>query len=427
MWFEEIQIYLLNWGLPETLKVPLTYLAIVFLLFCLSLLTNFIAKRYIMSLLTLIVEKTRNKWDDVMLEQRVFNRLSHLAPAVVIYLLVEYFIPNPGLVVLVQRGVLVYMVVLGALFFDSLLTSVLVIYNTYEISKERPIKGYIQAVKTLVYLFSLIFMISTVIGKSPVVLIGTLGAFTAVLMLVFKDPILGFVAGIQLSGNKMVRKGDWIEMPQAGADGDVIDVTLSSVVVQNWDKSVTTVPIYHLISQPFVNWRHMFESGGRRIRRRINLDMGSIAFLNPEQITELRKVKVLETYLDEKLTEIQADRTTKEVDDEDNINARSLTNIGTYRAYIMAYLRAHPQIHHNEPGMTFLVHQLAPGESGLPIQVYVFTTDNRWAYFEAIQSDIFDHLLAVLPMFGLRIFQKPSSGDARIMADALENKDSTLG
>lgn len=242
-----------------------------------------------------------------------------------------------------------------------------------------------------------------------------LGGLTAVLLLVFKDMILGLVAGIQLSSNNMIARGDWIEMPNYGADGDVIDITLTTVMVQNWDKTITTIPTYALISDSFKNWKGMQESGGRRIKRAVNIDINSIRFVDDELLSKLRKVELLKDYLQDKLQEIDKYNQEHAVDTSLLINGRKITNIGTFRAYLIAYLRRHPLINKE---MTFLVRQLRPTECGLPIEVYVFSNDKVWANYEAIQADIFDHIFAVVPEFGLRVFQNPTGSDFQFLKAA---------
>jgi miniconductance mechanosensitive channel len=245
-----------------------------------------------------------------------------------------------------------------------------------------------------------------------------LGALTAVLLLVFKDTILGFVAGIQLSANKMVAVGDWIEMPKYGADGDVIDVALTTVKVQNFDKTITTIPAYALISDSFKNWRGMFQSGGRRIKRAVHIDMQTVMFCNEEMLARFAKIQYISEYIQRKKEELEKHNAKHQVDNSNLVNGRRMTNVGTFRAYVTEYLKNHPKIHRE---LTFLVRQLAPGESGLPIEIYVFTNDTEWAHYEAIQADIFDHILAVLPEFDLRVFQNPSGMDFHALQNAAKS------
>jgi miniconductance mechanosensitive channel len=260
--------------------------------------------------------------------------------------------------------------------------------------------------------------LATVLDKSPVYLLSGVGALTAVLLLVFKDAILGFVAGIMISVNEMVRIGDWIEVPKAGADGDVIDVSLTTVKVQNWDKTITTIPTYDLISGSFKNWRGMSDSGGRRIKRAIQIDMRSVRFADEALMAHWQKIDLLRTYLAEKQREIDMDNGRRGTDLAILGNGRRITNLGTFRAYCIAYLKAHPKIHQD---MTFLVRQLAPTEHGLPLEIYVFTNDIRWPAYESIQADIFDHLLAVIGEFQLGVFQQPSGNDVQVALKRLEN------
>jgi len=405
--FDTIKALIARLELADDTTHILASALVILVLLIIGLLLDLVARVYMMRFLSFLVHKTPTKWDDILLERKVFNLLSHLVPAIVVFLGAEV-LPDEIVVTAIQRIVMIYIAIIAALFVDALLSALHTIYQSYEVSRNRPIKGYLQAIKVLIFIVTLILIVSIAIGERPTVLLGTLGAFTAVLMLVFKDPILGFAAGIQLSANNLVRKGDWIVVPDAGADGDVIDISLLTVTVQNWDKTITTVPIYQLVSQPFTNWRGMSESGGRRIKRSLFIDVNTIRFLTPEDIERLKKIQFLHDYLDGKHREIESDRTARNVPEDDVFNARRLTNIGTFRAYISAYLRKHPHIHQD---MTFLVRQLQPEERGLPIEIYVFSREQRWTFYEDIQSDIFDHLLAIVPQFDLRVFQKPSGRD----------------
>ena len=275
-------------------------------------------------------------------------------------------------------------------------------------ARSRPIKGYVQVVKIAVFCGAAILMIAVLIEQSPLLLLSGLGAMAAVLLLVFKDTILSLVASVQLSAQDMLRVGDWIEMPQQNADGDVIDIALHTVKVQNFDKTITTIPTYKLINESYRNWRGMAESGGRRIKRAIHLDQNTLRFLTEQELADLRRFRLLRDYLDRKEQELR-DWNAREMAGEDNpVNARRITNIGTFRAYVLAFLRTHPQINHE---MTTLVRQLEPTPAGLPLEIYTFAATTQFAEYESIQSDIFDHLLAILPEFGLRVFQEPSGVD----------------
>ena len=282
------------------------------------------------------------------------------------------------------------------------------LYERLPRSKNRPIKGFIQVIKILVLCGAAIIMISVLIDESPLLLLSGLGAITAVLLLVFKDTILSLVASVQLTTNDMLRVGDWIEMPSMNADGDVIDISLHTVKVQNFDKTITTIPTHRLVSDAYRNWRGMSDAGGRRIKRSLTIDQNSVRFLNDEEVGDLKRFRVLRDYLEAKKQEI-AEWNESELAGEDSINARRITNIGTLRAYIIGYLQSHPKI--NDQGFTLLVRQLPPSPEGLPIEIYCFTNTTNWNEYEGIQADVFDHLLAILPEFDLKIFQEPSGAD----------------
>lgn len=371
---------------------------------------NFVAKRILLLVVEQFAQRTKTHWDDRLVERRVFHRLAHLAPGMVIYSMAPVVLTTPELIMWAQKGAQIYMILAGVLVIDALLTAVNDIYTGYDVANRIPILSYLQVIKLVVSLAGLIVVVSLVIDKSPLLLLSGLGAATAVLLLIFKDTILGLVAGIQLVANDMVRKGDWIEMPKYGADGDVEEITLNVVKVRNWDKTVTTIPTYALISDSFRNWRGMTESGGRRIKRAIRIDMNSIGFLSRERIEELRGIKKLSRYLEQREQEIEAYNREYGDVDKSPANGRRMTNIGVFREYCKAYLSQHKDIHKD---MTFLVRQLAPDAEGLPLEIYVFSSDQRWVEYEGIQADIFDHLLAVLPLFGLRAYQRPAGADLR--------------
>jgi miniconductance mechanosensitive channel len=269
-------------------------------------------------------------------------------------------------------------------------------------------KSYLQVLKLIVNIFGVIVIIAVLSGKSPFYLLSGIGALTAVLMLIFKDTILSLVSSIQISSNDLFKVGDWVEAPHFGADGDVIDIGLHTIKIQNWDKTISVIPTHKLVDSSFKNWRGMSDSGGRRIKRSINIDMNSVKFCSNLMIDKYKKFNILKEYLDSKLLEIDEDNSDKNVSHDTLINGRSLTNIGTFRAYIEAYLRNNANIHKE---MTFLIRQLSPGTNGIPIEIYVFSNDTNWVSYEAIQSDIFDHLLAIIPEFGLRVFQNPTGND----------------
>ncbi len=404
---------LISWiseqGAPAAVADAIGWVAVALALIILAWLANYIAKKILLAIVTFFIHKTKTTWDDVLLKRRVFPRLSHLAPAMVFYF-------GAGLLgraePVIERLAMAYMMLAGLLVFNAFLNAVDDIYRTYEVSRQKPIKGYLQVVQIVVFILIGIVAIALLVGQNPLLLLSGLGAMTAVLILVFKDSILGLIAGIQLSVNDMVRIGDWIEMPKYGADGDVIDVSLQTVKVQNWNKTVSTIPAYALVSDSFKNWRGMSESGGRRIKRAIHIDMQSVLFCTSEMLDRFERYQYLSEYIKTKRKEVAEFNEKHGVDTSQPVNGRNLTNIGTFRAYLVEYLKHHPKIHKD---MTFLVRHLPPGEHGLPIEIYVFSNDQAWANYEAIQADIFDHILAVVPMFDLRVFQRPSGGDMRAL------------
>lgn len=311
---------------------------------------------------------------------------------------------NDSIDSVIQKTALVLLVLLCLRAFTVLLGRVLLVYSSLPISKNRPIKGFVQVLIIILYSLALILIFSIVLNKSPLVFLSGLGAMTAILLLVFKDTILSLVAGIQITSNDFIRVGDWLEMPQFGADGDVIDISLHAVRVQNWDNTITNIPTHKFLENSFKNWRGMQESGGRRIKRSLFIDTNSIRFLTSEDVHSYHRFNLLKDYLQHKEHELlEANKSNKE-----NVNHRRLTNVGTFRAYILNYLRTHPKIHKE---MTLMVRQLEPGPEGLPLEIYVFTNTTVWGEYEGIQSDIFDHILAIASEFGVRVFQKPSGMD----------------
>ena len=406
---EVLQRWLVNVGLGMPVAEIVAIGIALGLVILLSIISDLLARRMLLAGIGYIISRTGAKWDDILLERKVFNKLAHLVPAMVIYLATPLILKDyTGAAATIMSGVMIYIIVIGMLVLDTLLNAILEIYQTFEVSNEVPIKGFVQVLKIAVCFLGGILIIARILDKSPLYLLSGLGALTAVLMLVFKDVILGFVAGIQLSANKMVAKGDWIEMPHYGADGDVLEVALTTVKVQNWDKTITTIPTYALISGSFKNWRGMSESGGRRIKRAVNIDMSTVKFCTDDMLKRFSSIQYISDYIDRKTKEIAEENRAKNVDEADPANGRRLTNIGTFRAYAIEYLKNHPMISQE---MTFIVRQLAPTEHGLPMEIYIFCKDKVWANYEAIQSDIFDHILAVIPEFDLKVFQNPTGND----------------
>lgn len=411
MLVEWLIVWFARHGVPAAIaQNSATALSILVLLVC-AWLVNFITKQIILRIVTSIVKRTHFGWDDVFLKTGVFTRLSHVAPALVVTLLgPEFFLTQAKWVRRLETSVNIYLVIIIVLVLYALLDAVVEFFERNDATKGLPVRSLAQSAKLVLVLMTGILVLSLMLSRSPLYFLSGLGALTAVLLLVFKDALLGLVAGIQISSNRMIQIGDWIEMQKYGADGDVIDVGLTTVRVRNWDRTITTVPSYALISEPVKNWRAMHESGGRRIKRSILLDMQTFRFLDEELLRKMLTFKKLREYLTKKLPELEEWNRTLEEDLSVPVNGRRLTNVGCFRAYVTEYLKAHPNIHKD---MTFLVRQLQPTETGLPLEIYVFTTDTRWAIYEGIQADIFDHLLTVVPEFGLRVYQAPSSSDLR--------------
>ena len=396
--------------------LPWAYPAIVLAaLLLLAWLANFVTRRILLRGLRRLVGRfARRDGDDAPYRLRVVPRLANVVPALVISAGIGWVPGIPAPVVTFVHGACQAWVVLTlALAFSHALDALNLLYERRADARHKPIKGYVQVAKIAVFILAGLSIIATLAGVRMLHLVTGLGAATAVVMLVFQDTILSFVASVQISSDGRVRVGDWIEMPSQNADGDVTDIALHTVTVQNWDKTVTTIPTRKLISESFKNWRGMTESGGRRIKRALHLDQASVRFLEPSERDALRRFTLLRDYLDTKERELADWNAGLGADGELPVNARRITNLGTFRAYVERYLRHHPQVHRD---LTLLVRQLQPGPTGLPLEIYCFTNDTRWAVYEGIQSDIFDHLLAILPEFGLRVFQEPAGADFRALA-----------
>jgi miniconductance mechanosensitive channel len=407
---EFIKNLLTEMGLGSTAVAYLANVLVVIGICALSILANFIAKKIVLTAISHYIKSNNLHWGHIVLERKVFHKLSHVVPAVIIYYFSSVF---PDYQHLIVKGAMTYMIIMGLFVVETLLDAVNDIYTTYEISKLKPIRGYIQVVKILLFIVGSIVVIANLMGESPVILLSGIGAISAVTMLVFKDSLLGLVAGIQLTANDMVRVGDWIEMHKYGADGNVIDISLNTVKIQNWDKTITTIPSYALVSDSFKNWRGMQKSGGRRIKRSIYIDTSSITFCTDDMIAKFKNIHYLTEYIVSKEEEIEAHNLIHRIDTSNKVNGRTLTNIGVFRMYIQYYLRNHPKIHHDMP---LMVRQMASGETGLPLEIYAFTNDINWVVYEEVQSDIFDHVFAVAPEFGLRVFQNPTGHDVKSLS-----------
>ena len=386
-------------------------------LILLVLLLSWVAHRVSQGPINRSIEKfahyTIQQWDDILVEKHIVKRILYFIPLILLYVLSSPILTGTSLLPLSQTLISVLFLIAGMMFLDAILSALLAIYGKSAIAKEISITPFVQVLKLGLYFVTGILLLSLLLQKTPLYFLSGLGALTAVLMFVFKDVLMGFVAGIQLIANKMVAPKDWIEIPKYGADGDVLEITLTTVKVQNFDNTITTIPTYALINESFKNWRNMNLSGGRRIKRYVNIDLGSIKFCSSEMLEQFKRIQLISQYIQNRQEEILVYNKKHQVDESTLVNGRRLTNIGVFRSYVEAYLRQHPMIHKD---MTFLIRQLSPSENGLPIEIYVFCKDTNWTAYEAIQADIFDHILAVVPEFDLRVFQEPSGSDFQKIA-----------
>jgi miniconductance mechanosensitive channel len=413
--FQKFIIEWLNAHVPEYADLIFTAIALVWIVLF-SLVLNFVLHRLVIRWAGSRVTASRRIWQKALFEGQLFNRLALTFQGIIIEIQAGLWLSShSALLVFVDTIIRMCILVFGTLTFFSLLDALLEIFRRKPNMRHFPLRGLIQGVKLVSSFLIGLMIISILMGKSPLILLSGLGAVSAVLMLVFKDPILGFVAGIQLSANDMLAVGDWLEMPKFNADGDVIDISLTTVKVRNWDKTITTIPAYTLISDSFKNWRGMSESGGRRIKRSLYLEISSVRFLTDDEIQQLQKISLLTPYLDDKVKEVTQYNNDLAKQLSAPVNNRQLTNIGTLRAYILAYLKNHPDIHQE---MTLMVRQLEPSPEGLPMEIYAFTNTTVWADYEGIQADIFDHFLAMLPKFDIRAHETPTGHDVRWLRTA---------
>ncbi|WP_447830704.1 mechanosensitive ion channel family protein [Aeromonas salmonicida] len=377
-----------------------------------SLILHVLLHRVLLVRLVTVLAKSKQVWLPPQLQQRLFYRLAFVLQGAVMLGQAEIWLPSSSdslqlIEMVTQFWILLFLLL--ALF--ALLDCILSVSRYTRLGRDLPLRGIFQGVKLVASILVGILMIALLLGKSPLFLFSGLGAMTAVLMLVFKDPILGLVAGIQLSANRMLSVGDWLQMDKYGADGEVTDIGLTTVKVSNWDKTITTIPTYALISDSFKNWQGMTESGGRRIKRSVNIDMTSVRFLTADEQMQLKQAQLLAPYLGRKEQELSAYNQQLSNALSCPINGRHLTNLGTLRAYLDAYLRAHTGIRKD---MTLMVRQLAPTTDGLPLEIYCFTATTAWADYEGIQADIFDHIFAIIEQFHLRLHQSPTGYDMRV-------------
>ena len=403
-----IKEILQSWGFNESWTDDLTSTIILVIILAIAFLGDAICKHVILTTVTRLVKKTKATWDDVVFDRKVMIYLSHLVAPIILYILLPLAISNAGLLAFIQRICMIYIIAIFLKFISALLSALYHVYSEREQFRDRPLKGLLQTVQVILFFIGGIIIVSILIDKSPMVLLTGLGASAAVLMLVFKDSIMGFVSGIQLSANNMLKVGDWIEMPKYGADGTVIEVTLNTVKVRNWDNTITTIPPYALVSDSFQNWRGMQESGGRRIKRSIRIDMNSVKFCTPEMLAKYRKIRLLKDYIEETEKVVEHG-----IDNSVLVNGRRQTNLGVFRAYLTNYLRSLPAVNQD---LTCMVRQLQPTEQGIPLELYFFSSIKAWIPYEGVQADVFDHVLAIIPEFDLHVFQNPTGEDFRALS-----------
>ncbi len=403
-------------GISESVSIIISVVVSIILLIVISWLAYVITWKIMRKTIIPVVQRSKTSFDDILVKHRFFKRLAFFMPALILYYLLDdaVGVDHNKIPQIIFKLIDTWVVVISILIVESVLSTIRDYYQRYEISKERPIDSLIQALKIISYIIGALVVIGILVDKNISTLLFSLGTMSAVLMLIFRDPILGFVGGMQLTFNEMVRIGDWVSIPKFGADGIVLEITLTVVKVQNWDKTISMIPTYALVTNSFQNWRGMEESGGRRIKRSVNIDMDSVKFCTPEMIERYRRIQILQPYLDQKEKEIEEYNKKNNIDPSVFVNGRRQTNLGVFRAYLKAYLKLRQDIN---PDMTFLVRHLQPTEKGLPVEIYVFTRTTAWADYEGIQADIFDHVLASIPQFDLKVYQYPSnSGVLELMA-----------
>lgn len=379
---------------------------------CISWLVLPLARPWVIGIVLRLVRRGRPVWADKLQAARLLERMSWIVPLLIFHQGLQLIPGLPSeIIIFFSRLTEASLLLVMVRSLSALLVVINAIYTTLPAARERPINSYLQIINLAAHVLTIVVMVAVLLGQPPWLFLSGLGAMTAVTLLVFRDTLLSLVAGIQLTTNNLIRLGDWIEMPQFGADGDVVDISLHAVRVQNWDKTITVIPTHKFLDNAFKNWRGMQESGGRRIKRAFNIDVSTIRFLSDEEVEHFGRYALLRDYIAQKREELEEHNLRQVHGDEMIANERRLTNVGTLRAYIVNYLRQHPKIHQ---GMTFIVRQLEPNSKGLPIEIYVFVADTGWVAYEGVQADVFDHILAIVPAFGLSVYQEPSGEDIRL-------------
>lgn len=417
-WFNQ---KLLNFGTSVSVADYLDNFAVLLIIILLALAVDYICRYILLGAFKKFAKKTTNQLDDLIIEKKIINKGMHIIPSILIFTMLPLAYPSSAdkeILVLLQKLCQIYIITVSLLFINSLLNLGVELFHRNDKFKDKPLKGFVQIVQVILFSVGVILLISILINESPSTIFTGIGASAAILMLVFKDTILGFVAGIQLSANDMLRVDDWISMPKYGADGTVIEITLNTVKVKNFDNTISTIPPYALISESFQNWRGMRESPGRRIKRSINLDMNSVKFCTPEMLEKYRKISLLAGYIDDTENKLQTYNQANQIDNTILVNGRRQTNLGVFRAYLQRYLESLPEVNKE---MICMVRHLQPTEKGIPMELYFFSSIKDWVIYETIQADVFDHVLAVIPEFDLQIFQELSGSDVRMFVKT-ENK-----
>tara|TARA_R110002049_G_scaffold306731_1_gene505701 strand:+ start:270 stop:1529 length:1260 start_codon:yes stop_codon:yes gene_type:complete len=401
----------LKLGLSEDASYWLNLIILGLIVVILCMIADRLARITMVRIITTLARKSKTEWDDILVEKKFFAAVAHLAPVLLIEVLVPIFFKGfPTFVDYVIRANDVYLIAVVLIMVNRFLNATQKILSRMDLLKDKPLESYFQLAKIVIGIIAGVLILSVLVSKSPIYFFSAFGAMTAVILFVFKDTILGFIASIQLSANDMIRVGDWVQMDKYGADGDVLEINLTTVKVKNWDKTISTVPTYSFISDSFKNWRGMQETGARRIARSVFINISSVKFATPEMIERFKNIHIINKYVEDKQAEIAAYNKEHEIDTTHVSNGRRMTNLGTFRAYAKRYLERHPKV---DKSLTIMVRQLEPNEKGVPVQIYCFCNDIAWENYEAVQSDIMDHLLSVVPQFDLQVFQNPSGSDFR--------------
>ncbi len=405
------ELLMINLGISPEWAVYFRLLLFIVILITVSSVAFVLTKRIFLHYLYQVFRRTSFSWDDMFAETRAFDKLAHIVPAVLVLLMAPVVFADFGQILpFIIKLSEAYLIIVSMTVFFAIIKVGEFSLSRHPAFSDKPLTSYFQLIRILLYIVTIILVLSVILDKSPIYFLSAFGAMTAILLLVFKDTILGLVASVQMSSNDMVRVGDWVEMPKFNADGDVIDINLNTVKVQNWDKTITTIPTYYFITDSFKNWRGMQETGGRRIKRAIFIDAYSVKLVDPETREKFKKYQLVRDHVETRQQEIEEDNKKNNIDTSVLINGRRMSNLGVFRKYIENYLRNHPKI---KQDMTIMVRQLATENKGIPLEIYCFTDTTAWAEYETIQSDIFDHLYSTASFFDIEIFQEPGGKDLR--------------